>query len=211
MKKVLIVLALSIASMTGCDQSKKNSINEALTKLIEYYEEIERNIGPNEENYNPNEFALEASRGELRSEYFGIKMSELAKDANGNYTMTDEQRQTFINNLLGTHNCTLQWIGWENPGKCTFAMESGALTCKGGQRLGTDYLEIDGKVEVVNPIHLRFTGVIKTRISYIANGQEVARKGVFNFKVRGKRAYWRMQEINNPVDGCADYVDIYFE
>lgn len=74
---------------------------EALAKLVAYYEEIERNIGPNEENYDPDVFALEASRGELREEYFGIRLADLRKDANGNYTMTDEQRKIFTNNLLG--------------------------------------------------------------------------------------------------------------
>lgn len=186
-------------------------LRKKVAKYVKKIEEIRDNIGPNEENYDPNVYALEASRGELRSEYFGIKLANLSKDAKGNYMMTDKQRQTFINNLLGSYKCSLQWIGWEKCGECTFALEDGMLTCKGGQRDGGNYLEIDGRIEVVNPIHLRFTGTIKTRVDYIANGREVVRKGTYNFKVRGKRGYWRMQEITNPVDGCADYVDIYFD
>ena len=211
MKKILITLLISTCVMTSCNVFRRDSAEkEALRKLVEYYEEIERNIGPNEENYDPNIFALEASRGKLKEEYFGIKLADLKKDSNGNYTMTDEQRQQFITNLLGTHDCSLQWISWEKFGKCTFSLEGDKLVCRGGQRIGDDYLEIDGTIEIDNPLHLRFTGTIKTCISYIADGSEVVRKGTYNFKVKGKRAYWRMQEITNPIDGCADYVDIYF-
>lgn len=212
MKKILIAVLIATAVMTSCNIVNRNSDEkEALRKLVEYYEEIERNIGPNEENYDPDVFALEALRGELSEEYFGVKLADLKKDSNGDYTMTDQQRQIFIDNLLGSHNCSLQWISWKQFGKCTFSLEGDKLVCRGGQRIGDDYLEIDGTIEVVNPLHLRFTGTIKTRISYIVSGREVVREGTYNFKVRGKRKYWRMQEINNPADGCADYVDIYFQ
>ena len=203
----IIASYLPQRSPEGPDAKTRKKIREFVRK----YEEIADNIGPNEENYNPNVYALEASRGELREEYFGIKLADLKTDGKGYYTMTNEQRQTFIKNLLGSYKCSLQWIGWEKSGVCTFALENGELTCKGGQRDGGNYLEIDGRIEVVNPIHLRFTGTIKTQVDYIANGREVVRKGTYNFKVRGKRGYWRMQEITNPVDGCADYVDIYFD
>ena len=37
------------------------------------------------ENYDPEIFAYDANRGELRKEYFGIKLADLKQDENGNY------------------------------------------------------------------------------------------------------------------------------
>lgn len=207
MTRYSVIALVSLVFILGCNNQKSDPTMEALAKLVEYYEEIERNIGPNEENYDPDIFALEASRGELREEYFGIRLADLGKDANGNYTMTDEQRQIFINNLLGTHNCSLQWLSWKKFGKCNFTMKNGKLTCNGQQRNENGHLIIEGVMEVVNPLHLRFTGTIKTQLK---DDKEVTRKGTYNFKIKGKRAYWRMQEINNPVYKHADYIDIYF-
>ena len=164
--------------------------------------------------YDPEKFALDAGRGELRKEYFGIKLTDLDKDSHGKYVMTDEQRETFIKNIEGTHMCSLQWISWKKFGSVTFKRNpDGTLNCTGGQKSTTtdDYLKLDGNITVVNPLHLKFTGKIITCVSHINNGKPVVREGEFNFTVAGQRRYWRMREMNNPKDGCCDYVDIYFD
>ena len=164
--------------------------------------------------YDPEKFALDAGRGELRKEYFGIKLTDLDKDSHGKYVMTDEQRETFIKNIEGTHMCSLQWISWKKFGNVTLKRNSdGTLRCNGGQKSTTtdDYLKLDGDITVVNPLHLKFNGKITTCVSYINNGKPVVREGEFNFTVAGQRRYWRMREMNNPKDGCCDYVDIYFD
>ena len=164
--------------------------------------------------YDPEKFALDAGRGELRKEYFGIKLTNLDKDSHGKYVMTDEQRETFIKNIEGTHMCSLQWISWKKFGSVTFKRNpDGTLNCTGGQKSTTtdDYLKLDGDITVVNPLHLKFTGKIITCVSHINNGKPVVREGEFNFTVAGQRRYWRMREMNNPKDGCCDYVDIYFD
>ena len=164
--------------------------------------------------YDPEKFALDAGRGELRKEYFGIKLTDLDKDSHGKYVMTDEQRETFIKNIEGTHMCSLQWISWKKFGNVTLKRNSnGTLRCTGGQKSTTtdDYLKLDGDITVVNPLHLKFNGKITTCVSYINNGKPVVREGEFNFTVAGQRRYWRMREMNNPKDGCCDYVDIYFD
>lgn len=164
--------------------------------------------------YDPEKFALDAGRGELRNEYFGIKLTDLDKDSHGKYVMTDEQRETFIKNIEGTHMCSLQWISWKKFGNVTLKRNSaGTLRCTGGQKSTTtdDYLKLDGDITVVNPLHLKFNGKITTCVSYINNGKPVVREGEFNFTVAGQRRYWRMREMNNPKDGCCDYVDIYFD
>lgn len=166
------------------------------------------------EPYDPEKFALDAGRGELREDYFGIKLSELKKDNDGKYLMTEEQRETFVRNIEGTHMCSLQWISWKKFGSVILEMNpDGTLSCTGGQKSTTtdDYLKLDGVVTVINPLHLKFKGKIITCVSHINKGKPVVRDGEFNFTVAGQRRYWRMREMNNPEDGCCDYVDIYFD
>ena len=166
------------------------------------------------ENYDPEIFAYDANRGELRKEYFGIKLADLKQDENGNFIMSEQQRETFIKNILGKHMCSLQWISWKDFGTVTISQDSDkTIHVKGGQKSKTnsDYLEIDGTLTVVNPLHLQFTGEIITCVDHINNGKPVKRKGTYNFTVAGQRRYWRMQEMTNPDDPCCDYVDIYFD
>ena len=166
------------------------------------------------EPYDPEKFALDAGRGELSEEYFGIKLSELKKDNDGKYLMTEEQREAFVRNIEGTHMCSLQWISWKKFGSVILERNpDGTLRCTGGQKSTTtdDYLKLDGVVTVINPLHLKFKGKIITCVSHINKGKPVVRDGEFNFTVAGQRRYWRMREMNNPEDGCCDYVDIYFD
>ena len=166
------------------------------------------------ENYDPEIFAYDANRGELRNEYFGIKLADLKQDENGNFIMSDEQRETFVKNILGRHMCSLQWISWKDFGTVTISQDSDKIIhVKGGQKSknNSDYLEIHGTLTVINPLHLQFDGEIITCVDHINNGKPVRRKGTCNFTVAGQRRYWRMQEMTNPEDGCCDYVDIYFD
>ena len=166
------------------------------------------------QDYDPDKFALDANRGELRKEYFGIKLADLEQDENGNFIMNEQQRETFVKNILGKHMCSLQWISWKDFGSVTISQDSDkTIHVKGGQKSKTnsDYLDIDGTLTVVNPLHLKFEGEIITCVDYINNGKPVKRKGTYNFTVAGQRRYWRMQEMTNPDDPCCDYVDIYFD
>ena len=166
------------------------------------------------ENYDPEIFAYDANRGELRKEYFGIKLADLKQDENGNFIMSEQQRETFVKNILGKHMCSLQWISWKDFGTVIISQDSDrTVHVKGGQKSKTnsDYLEIDGILTVINPLHLQFAGEIITCVDHINNGKPVKRKGTYNFTVAGQRRYWRMQEMTNPDDPCCDYVDIYFD
>ena len=166
------------------------------------------------ENYDPEKFAYDANRGELRKEYFGIKLADLKQDENGNFIMSEQQRDTFVKNILGKHMCSLQWISWKDFGTVIISQDSDrTVHVKGAQKSKTnsDYLEIDGILTVINPLHLQFAGEIITCVDHINNGKPVKRKGTYNFTVAGQRRYWRMQEMTNPEDGCCDYVDIYFD
>ena len=166
------------------------------------------------EQYDPEKFAYDANRGELREEYFGIRLADLEQDENGNFIMNEQQRETFVKNILGKHMCSLQWISWKDFGSVTISQDSDkTIHVRGGQKSKTnsDYLDIDGTLTIVNPLHLKFEGEIITCVDYINNGKPVKRKGTYNFTVAGQRRYWRMQEMTNPDDECCDYVDIYFD
>jgi len=167
----------------------------------------------NKGGYNPEVFALESGRGNLSKEYFGVMLSDVEKDSAGNYVLTDEQRTTIEESILGNHLCSLQWISWTDFGKVTFSRsEDGKILCSGGQKAtdGGDYLKIEGEVSVVSPLHIRITGTITTKVSHINGGKPVLRKGTYNFTIAGARRYWRMREMSNPSDHVTDYIDIYF-
>lgn len=214
-KPFLTALCLAILQIVAisCNLNNNNQqttpINERNTSLS--YELPATDVT---EPYDPEKFALDAGRGELREEYFGIKLSELKKDNDGKYLMTEEQREAFVRNIEGTHMCSLQWISWKKFGSVILERNpDGTLSCTGGQKSTTtdDYLKLDGVVTVINPLHLKFKGKIITCVSHINKGKPVVRDGEFNFTVAGQRRYWRMREMNNPEDGCCDYVDIYFD
>lgn len=163
--------------------------------------------------YDPDVFALESGRGKLAEEYFGVKLSELEKVSDGKYRLSEKQKNTIKEHILGKHMCSLQWISWKDFGSVRFYEDgNGRIVCKGGQESKTndDYLKIDGVVSIVSPLEIRITGTITTKVSHINGGKPVERKGTYHFTIAGARRYWRMQEMGNPADQCCDYVDIYF-
>lgn len=139
-----------------------------------------------------------------------------------------EQQYDYLSNveskIVGKHMLSLQWISWKYFGSVTIKREAdGTLSCKGEQlarnckdaeegcKTNGDYVKLDGIIDIVDATHLVFVGEIRTKIYHINNGQEVLRKGTFHFDATGNRKFWRMQEMSNPADECADYVDIYFK
>lgn len=113
-----------------------------------------------------------------------------------------------IKNILGIHRFALQWISWEKFGKANFYEKNGELYLDANQSINSDYVKLNGKVEIVGEDHFILDGTLITRVSHINNGQECVRNGTFNFKTRG-RAYFRLMEMDNPCDGVTDYVDIF--
>ncbi len=115
--------------------------------------------------------------------------------------------------IIGEHNLTLQWIGWNKPGKAVIRIENNKLVVSGEQRdkKTGDYLTISGEIEVVNAKELSFNGKIENRVSYVNNGKPCQKKGKFVFKATKGRKFWRLQQMDNcEQGGVVDYVDIYF-
>lgn len=114
----------------------------------------------------------------------------------------------------GQHMLSLQWIEDVKYGSCkiTPTSKAGEYTISGEHcsKDKSNYLKINGVLTVVDSKRLSFNGTIRTRIYHINNGNEVLRKGNYDFVAEGQRKYWRMQQEYNSGDGCCDYVDIYF-
>jgi hypothetical protein len=114
--------------------------------------------------------------------------------------------------LLGRHKLSLQWISWDYFGTANVVNNKGFYRLKGEQkgRGNTDFVTVDGTITSISTKEFTFEGKIITQISHINRGEPCTREGEFTFRITGKRKYWRMQEIDNPCDGVADYVDVYF-
>jgi len=114
--------------------------------------------------------------------------------------------------LLGRHKISLQWISWDYFGTVNITDRKGLLYVKGRQdgRKSTDFVSVDGVIAWIDSKEFVFQGKVVTQISHIFGGKPCTRDGESVFRITGKRKYWRMQEIDNPCDEAADYVDIYF-
>ncbi len=114
----------------------------------------------------------------------------------------------------GAHNFSLQWIGWENPGKVQITWKNGDLyNIKGEQRSPdkADFVTINGTLKVLSAQELVFEGTIQTRYNDINNGQVCDKTGTYHFLAKGARKYWRLQEMDNCGGNyVVDYVDIFF-
>jgi hypothetical protein len=114
--------------------------------------------------------------------------------------------------LVGAHRFSLQWISWDYFGKATVTERNGSLFIKGEQRGrgSDDYVTMDGVITRVDAKEFTFEGDIVTRVSHINNGEPCKRSGEMTFRVTGNRRYWRLQQMDNPCDEAADYVDVFF-
>ncbi|MBR5030548.1 MAG: hypothetical protein IKT03_05005 [Muribaculaceae bacterium] len=127
--------------------------------------------------------------------------------------------------IVGKHMLSLQWISWESFGEVTIKKEAdGSISCRGEQlarkcRRGIeqgnidndDYVKLNGVIDIIDAKHFLFIGEIREKVYHLNNGEEVVRKGTFNFEATGNRKFWRMQEMTHPTDECVDYIDIYFK
>ena len=130
--------------------------------------------------------------------------------------------------LVGAHKLSLQWISWKRFGRATVREEDGVLKLSGeqvgaGQTTGrdggsatqdggsgtVDTLRLWGSIVEVRAREFVLRGTITTQVSTIAGGRACTRTGDFTFALRGKRPYWRLQQMQNPCDDVVDYVDLY--
>lgn len=125
---------------------------------------------------------------------------------------TDVNDRTSAKRLLGRHKISLQWISWDYFGTAVVTNSAGVYRLKGEQkgRRSTDFVSIDGVVKQIDSKQFTFDGKIITQVTHINGGKPCERNGEMTFRITGKRKYWRLQQIDNPCDEVADYIDIYF-
>lgn len=201
----LFILVLS-CFLVGCNSSR----NERQIKILQLENEKLR---------------LELLEMEAKADRLTIELEQLNNqdqqfyDSDGTEEMTLEELAVLEEGeswakMTGTHNLSLQWIGWEKMGKCDFTMlTEGEFEVIGEQRNEAgDYVTINGTLTMQGNDHLVFNGIIRSKVSYINDGEECLRDGEYNFKAKGKRKYWRLQEMENcEGNNVVDYIDIYFK
>lgn len=129
------------------------------------------------------------------------------------------QQKTGVNDakaakmLLGKHKISLQWISWDYFGTANVTNKGGVYRLKGEQkgRGSTDFVTVDGVITRIDAKEFKFDGKVVTQVSHINGGKPCERTGELTFRTTGTRKYWRMQQIDNPCDAVADYVDIFFK
>ena len=130
----------------------------------------------------------------------------------GKYSKVVDAQKAKI--ALGKHPLSLQWIGWEQPGTALITdLGNGLYQIKGQQqaKTGSDFLRIDGLLQVVSERELLFNGTIENKVSFNNKGASCLRKGIFHFKAASGKKYWRLQEMQNCEGGMVvDYVDLYY-
>ncbi len=125
---------------------------------------------------------------------------------------TDVNDQAAAKRLIGRHKISLQWISWDYFGAATVTNKGGVYRLKGEQkgRESSDLVSVDGVITQIDAKEFKLKGKVITQVSHINGGKPCERTGEMTFRITGKRKYWRLQQIDNPCDGVADYVDIYF-
>jgi hypothetical protein len=105
---------------------------------------------------------------------------------------------------------TLQWISWDYRGRVAVSERGGIVRLSGSQaaRGGPGRLTLEGDVVEIGATSFTFRGRIVIADTPDA-GRNCVRDGTYEFRVTGRRRYWRLQEME-VCDGLTDYVDIYF-
>ena len=117
-----------------------------------------------------------------------------------------------LNRLMHNSGITLQWIGFETPGRghVVARLRDGLLHLSGSQtaRSGGGRVTLEGDVLRIEARSFTFRGrIVITDTPDV--GRNCVRDGTYEFRATGTRRYWRLQDIE-ACDGLADYVDIYF-
>ncbi|WP_420138733.1 hypothetical protein [Sphingomonas sp.] len=118
-----------------------------------------------------------------------------------------------LRRLQHNSGITLQWISFEagdTRGHVRVHTKNGLVHLKGEQRDPDKggLVTLDGDVVQIDARRFTFRG--KIEISDAPDkGRHCLRDGDYEFRVTGKRRYWRLQQMEQ-CDGLTDYVDIYY-
>lgn len=149
---------------------------------------------------------------ELSNSTFIVEMEKYVKEKEAKKEKgNDNTNDSLKSKLCGKHKLRLQWL---EPTMGTITI-SDEMTDNGyygeGRIVGNNGCFImKGYFNIQDANNITFEGTTEQSISYIADGEVGYRNGMYHLKSYNGRKYWRMQEMDDPVDDCVDYIDIFF-
>lgn len=155
---------------------------------------------------------MQATTSKMRTALLFATLISIGVTAGVAYADPDISDEAMASKLIGHHAITLQWLGTgtlKDAGKAEVKKGDGEWHLTGRQETAEGFVEVDGIVTTVDIDGFDFRGKIVTQVTYINGGKACTREGDFTFLKKGKRKYWRLQQMDNPCDTAADYVDIY--
>ncbi len=203
MLKIIMVCCI-VCSLYACNSGEKTSVTTSSSDTLQ----TNTPAGNNNEGNNNNGNNTEGNKPDTGS---------ILPDTD-TIPKNDQPESMADKALLGRHNLTLQWIGWNVPGLAVIeAGKDGWYTIKGRQESKDGYLLVNGKLRPVFENvedaveELEFNGVIEYKVSSVNGGEPCSKSGKQKFLSTQGRKYWRLQNMINCDKTTTDYVDIYFK
>ncbi|MFC4273919.1 hypothetical protein [Achromobacter aloeverae] len=118
------------------------------------------------------------------------------------------QDQAAYERLMNNSGITVQWLWHADRGHLTATDVNDVVSLEGTQSNYEGTLKIKGDVVAISADRFRFRGTILI-VDAPDKGRNCERTGDFDFRISGKRKYWRLQQMEF-CDNLTDYVDVYF-
>ncbi|WP_233161630.1 MULTISPECIES: hypothetical protein [unclassified Achromobacter] len=118
------------------------------------------------------------------------------------------QNQAAYERLMNNSGITVQWLWHANRGHLQATDTNDVVRLEGTQSNYEGTLKMKGEVVAISTDRFRFRGTILI-VDAPDKGRNCERTGDFDFRISGKRKYWRLQQMEF-CGGLTDYVDVYF-
>lgn len=118
------------------------------------------------------------------------------------------QNQAAYERLMNNSGITVQWLWHADRGHLQATDTNDVVRLEGTQSNYEGTLKMKGEVVAISTDRFRFRGTILI-VDAPDKGRNCERTGDFDFKISGKRKYWRLQQMEF-CGSLTDYVDVYF-
>jgi len=118
------------------------------------------------------------------------------------------QNQAAYERLMNNSGITVQWLWHADRGHLQATDIGDVVRLEGTQSNYEGTLKMKGEVVAISTDRFRFRGTILI-VDAPDKGRNCERTGDFDFRISGKRKYWRLQQMEF-CGTLTDYVDVYF-